>query len=98
MGEIIWQDGNASEKAPQQPLGRMLVPVGQSNEEPPKKKRRRKSDGNERRRLIIHIVILVVLLGIIGFGLYSFLHEEPRQGIPQPNASSQVDSATATED
>ena len=100
MEEINWHEEPIAGNETQQPLGRMLVPVGQAEEEePPKKKRRRKKDdGNERRRLIIHIVILVVLLCLIVFGLYYFLHEESRQGIPQNEAARiEADSLPADE-
>ena len=73
------------------------MPVEQPEEEPKKKRRRKKSDGNDRRRLIIHVAILVVLLAFIVWGLYYFLHEGPRQGVPQTDVV-QVDSDTvATE-
>lgn len=91
MEETKWHDDAVAKDNPQQSLGRMLVPVGQPDEEPPKKKRHRKKEGNERRRLIIHIVILVILLGFIIFGIYYFLHEEPRQDVPRPDYE-QVDS------
>jgi len=84
----------------QQPLGRMLVPVGQDYEEqePPKKKRhRKKNGGNERRRLIIRIAILVVLLGLIIFGICDFLHEGPKQSVPHSD-STQVDSTSVATD
>lgn len=85
MEENNWQD------LPK-PLGRMLVPVGQSYEESPKKKRRRSQDGNkEVRRLIIHIVLLVLLLGLIGYGIYDFMHEGPRTPVPQANVDNQSD-------
>ena len=99
MEEINWHNEPIAGNDTQQPLGRMLVPVGQSEEEPPKKKRRRKeSGGNERRRLIIHIVILVVLLCFIVFGLYYFLHEDSRQDIPQINTSVQVGNDSLSDD
>lgn len=97
MERINWHEEPIANSHTQQPLGRMLVPVGETAEEPPKKKRRRQSDNRERRRLIIHIVILLMLLAIICFGIYYFLHEGPRQGVPQPKAV-QVDSASSTVD
>ena len=90
--EPISEENTHSEGNTQQPLGRMLVPVGQPAEEPqpPKKKRRRQEGDKTRRRLIIHIVILVVLLTLIGLGIHDFLYEGPRQGVPRPNTPVQV--------
>jgi hypothetical protein len=91
MERINWHEEPVTENHPPKPLGRMLVPTGQSDEEPPKKKRRRQVDDKERRRFIIHMVILAVLLAIIGYGIFDFLYEGPREEIPLPKAV-QVDS------
>ena len=92
MEEINWHEEPITNHDTQQPLGRMLVPVGQPEKEEPKKKRRRQSGGNsERRHLIIHIVILVLLLAFIVFGLIYFLHDGQKQGVPLPD-EEQVDS------
>lgn len=79
------------------PLGRVLVPAGQSYEEPPKKKRQRRQEDNKKvRRLIIHIVLLLLLLGIIGYGIYDFMHEGPRTPVPQASKAVR-DSLTQDE-
>lgn len=100
MERINWHEKPIADSGTQQPLGRMLVPMGQPDEEEkPKKRRRVQDDGRKRRRLIVHLVILVVLLALIVFGIRDFLYEGPRKSVPQPNAAVRVsgDSLSASE-
>ena len=115
MEKINWHEEPINENNARQPLGRLLVPVGQqateeqpkmmvpvgqpTAEEPQKKKRCNvEDDKRKRRRFIIHIVILVVLLALIVLGIHDFLYEGPRQGVPQPKTSIQVDDESVSEE